>query len=97
MPRAAKPDPKKKGSAKTKAKKPRKRASAHRWHPLEVGARCVICGVERKPERKQSARIGKVFVLRYFDKEGNDLGRVTPKCLTGDEKQTGLFDPERFE
>jgi len=91
------------GAAKTPAapkkgaRKPKKRSSAHRWKPLAVGARCVVCGVEKRPERKPSARIGKVFVLRYFDKTGKDLGRTTPKCLTGEEKQTGLFDPARFE
>jgi hypothetical protein len=86
---AAKPRPKK--------AEPRKRAAAHRWKPLlEAGSRCAICGLEKRPERKPSARAGRVFALRYF-KQGEDLGRAAPKCLTGAERQVGIFDPERFE
>lgn len=75
--------------------KKRTRAPAHQWAPLGVGSRCSICRVERRPERK--ARTYNSIVMRYYDAEGNDLGRVAPKCLTGHERQESLLDPARFE
>ena len=74
----------------------RKRAPAHRWSAIECGSRCSVCGVEKRPERKPSKRIGKVFVFRYY-LEGKDIGRTPPRCLSGHERQTDLLDPERFE
>jgi hypothetical protein len=59
--------------------------------------RCEICGVRKRPERKPSARIGKVIVYRYFNREDEDLGRSCPRCLAGDERQSSLLDPDRFE
>lgn len=80
-------------------KKTRKRTPPHRWQREEGGgARCLVCGAKKvvvtRPGKVPLLRVG---IVEYRDAAGVALGRDKPSCLTGKERQTGIFDPTRFE